>query len=183
MLGTNFKNKNGFSLVEIIVAVGLFTVVATVSIGAILSVFDANKRSQSSKTVVDTLNLALEDMARSIRFGTVYHCGSGGTLTEPENCTNGDDFIAVNFEGATIVYRKNGNTIQKSSNGGTGYSTITATNVVIQNLDFYVFGATDNPSIVQPYVIAVIKGYVGSKPTQQSVFSIQTVMSQRILDL
>lgn len=177
-----YKINNGFSLVEIIVATTLFTIVATISIGSILSIFDANKRSQSSKTVVDSLNFALEDMARIVRFGTDYHCGSMGTLSEPQNCSNGDDFIAVNFQGNTIAYRKNGNFIEKSLNGGP-FTATTPSSVIIQNLKFYTFGATEDPSTIQPYIVLVMKGYVGTKPTQQSVFSIQTVMSQRVLDI
>lgn len=183
MTKISIKNSYGFSLVEIMVAVALFTVVATISIGAIISIFDANNKSQTSKTVVDNLNIAVEDMARTIKFGTNYHCGSGGSLNTPQNCSTGGDFLAVSFNGSINVYRKNGNTIQKSTNGGTSYVPITAPEVIIENMTFYTFGATENPSVLQPYVVAVIKGYVGTKPTQQTNFSIQTTMSQRALDL
>lgn len=174
--------KKGFTLVEILVAVALFTVVATISAGALISVFDANNKSQTSKMVVDNLNIAIEDMARTIKFGAAYHCGSGGTLILPQNCSTGANFLALNFNGSTIVYRRNGNTIEKSTNGGTSYVPITEPSVVIQNLTFYTFG-TDTSDQLQPYVVIVIKGYVGTKPTQQTNFSIQTTVSQRTLDI
>ncbi len=177
------KRSFGFTLVEIIVAVSLFTLVATISIGAVLSIFDANKKSQTSKTVVDNLNLSIEDMARTVRFGTNYHCGSGGTLTSPQNCSVGDNFLAVNFNSSTVVFRLNNSRIERSTNGGTTYSPITASDVVIETLNFYVFGATDSPSLQQPYVLVLIRGYVGTKPTQQTKFTIETIMSQRALDI
>jgi hypothetical protein len=59
---------------------------------------------------------------------------------------------------------------------------VTSSDTVVEYLRFYVFNATESPSLEQPYVVAVIKGYVGNKPTTQSKFSIQTLMSQRILD-
>lgn len=178
----SIKNSYGFTLIEIMVAVTLFTVVATISMGALISIFDANNKSQTSKTVVDNLNIAIEDMVRTIRFGSHYHCGSSGSLTTPQNCPTGSDFLALNFNGFTNVYRKNGNTIEKSINGGSSYTPITEPSVVIQNLTFYVFG-TDTSDELQPYVVVVIKGYVGTKATTQTNFSIQTTISQRTLDL
>ncbi|KKQ76893.1 MAG: hypothetical protein A3A96_04495 [Candidatus Zambryskibacteria bacterium RIFCSPLOWO2_01_FULL_39_39] len=179
----------GFTLVEMLIAVGLFALVASISIGAILSIFDANNRSRSSKTVVDNLNLAVEDMTRVVRFGTNYHSCDDDDLDEPNNCNTeqDSDILAVTFEGNIIVYRLCGTTIKRSDNGeencsSTDMKAITSTDTVIEYLRFYVFGtnATDQ---FQPYVVAVIEGYVGSNSTRQSSFSIQTIMSQRALDI
>ena len=90
------KENKGFTLVEVLVAVALFTIIATISMGALVSIFDANKKSQTSKTVVDNLNLSIEDMIRTIRFGTNYHCGSSGNLNTSQNCSGGNNFFATN---------------------------------------------------------------------------------------
>jgi prepilin-type N-terminal cleavage/methylation domain-containing protein len=100
----NLKIKKGFTLVEMLIAVGLFTLIASISLGAILNIFDANRRNQSSKTVVDNLNFSIENMARTVRFGTNYHCGSTGDLATARNCSTGDNILAVNFESKTVVY-------------------------------------------------------------------------------
>lgn len=175
-------NEKGFTLVELLVAVSIFVVVAVFSMGAVISVFDANKKSQSTKTVVDNLNLSIENVARTVRFGSSYHCGSSGSFSSPQNCSSGDSLLAVTFNGSVLVYRLNGTTIQKSTNGGLSYTNITSPDTVVQYLSFYVFGSSTSDT-VQPYVVAVIKGYVGTKPTTQSIFSIETVMSQRTLDI
>jgi prepilin-type N-terminal cleavage/methylation domain-containing protein len=186
-----FKNR-GFTLVEMLIAVSLFVVVVTISMGALLSIFDANRNAQASKTVMDNLNLALENMARTIRFGTDYHCGNTGTISEPRDCTNnnnGSDFLAVSFDINDdgnldrIIYRKNGTAIQRSDNGGVSYSDITSSNMVVEELVFRVF-ATDNDDTDQPYVLVTLKGYAGVQGrSSKSEFSIQTVMSQRKLDI
>lgn len=179
------KLKKGFTLVELLIAVTLFTVIASFSIGAVLSIFDANRRAQSTKTVVDNLNLSIESMARNVRFGGSYYCGVNSNLTSTSNCPNGGDALSVTFNNARIIYRKFPSTgegsIQKSENGGTSYSDITSLDTKIQYLKFYVFN-TDNDG-EQPYVIVVMKGYVGNKATVQSSFTIQTLMSQRQLDI
>lgn len=185
-----FKKNAGFTLVEMLIAVALFVTVVAISIGAVLTVFDANRKAQASKTVVDNLNLSIENMARVVRFGSHYHCDTNinanfSNPPSPADCLNGGPLLAVNFKGNTIVYRLNGTAIERSDNGGSSYTAITAPETVIQHLRFYVDGANESPSLEQPYVVAVIKGYVGSagKPTAQSQFSIQTMMSQRELDI
>lgn len=183
-----FKKNAGFTLVEMLVAVSLFTVIVTISIGAILTVFDANRRAQGSKTVVDNLNLSIENMARVVRFGNNYHCNTNINATfsnppTPADCSNGGSLLAVSFKGVPIVYRLNGTALERSDNGGSTYKPITSTDTVIQHLTFRVFGAGDSPSTIQPYVLVVLKGYVGGKPTAQSNFTIETVMSQRALDI
>jgi type II secretory pathway pseudopilin PulG len=184
---TNFLNskQRGFTLVEMLIAVSLFIVIVTISLGALLSVFDANKKNQSSKTISDNLNFAIDDITRSVRFGTNYYCGISSGLTSVNNCSSGGSAVSATFESKRIIYSWGGtenSPIMKSSDGGLNYLAITAPEVKIQHLKFYVFGS-DSSDINQPYVIAVIKGYIGNKPTTRSVFSIQTLMSQRKLDI
>lgn len=177
--------KKGFTLVELLIAVSLFVVVAIISIGAILSVFDANKKAQSSKTVMDNLNLAIENMARTVRFGNNYYCGISSNLSSVNNCPSGGNSISVTFEGDRIIYSWNGtenDPIRKSEDGGLNYTNITAPEAKIEHLRFYVFGTTI-PDDNQPYIIAVIRGRVGNKSTNQTIFSIETSMSQRTLDI
>ncbi len=185
-----FKTKKGFTLVEMLIAVGLFTLIASISLGAILSIFDANRRSRSSKTVVDNLNLSIESMVRTIRFGNSYHGFGNGCddddLEDPQNCSVGGYGVATQFEGDTVVYRFCSTThdIRWSDDEESDCNDmipITSSDTVVEDAKFYVFN-TSTSDMEQPYVIAVIKGYVGNKPTVQSKFSIQTVMSQRIID-
>lgn len=171
---SKLKINKGFTLVEMLIAVSLFVVIAFISIGAILSIFDANKRAQSSKTVVDNLNLSIENMARTVRFGSNYNKVSDTELRVT--------FYDINLARTKIVaYRLNGTSIEVSDDGGS-FMAITSPETVIEYLRFYVSGSSPFDAN-QPYVLAVIKGYSGNKPTTQSKFSIQTLMSQRTLDI
>ena len=183
------NNKKGFTLVEMLVAVALFTLVASFSIGAGVSIFYANRKARSSKTVVDNLNLSLENISRIIRFSSNYYCG---VSANPESKYDGSncDAVSVKFidKGVTkrIVYSLYVNaqgrgTIQRSDNGGVSYTNITSPDTNIQQLKFYVFNTL--VADAQPYVVAVIKGYVGERSTSQSSFSIETAISQRVLDI
>jgi type II secretory pathway pseudopilin PulG len=178
-------NKRGFTLVEMLVAVSLFIIVVSISIGALLSILDANRKTRTSKTVVDNLNLSIEDMTRVVRFSTNYYCGVSNNLSEFRDCSNGGNAISVSSSGDRVVYSWAGtenDPIRKSENGGVTYTNITAPEVKIEHLRFYVLGS-DSSDVKQPYVVAVISGYVGSDATTKSTFSIQTLMSQRALDI
>ena len=67
------RNIRGFTLVEIMVAVSVFVLVMVISSGAIISVFNANQKSKNLRSAMDNLNLTMESMTRTIRFGTKYH--------------------------------------------------------------------------------------------------------------
>jgi prepilin-type N-terminal cleavage/methylation domain-containing protein len=176
-------SEKGFTLVEILVAISIFLIVMTISLGAVVSILDAGRKSKTLKAVVTNLNFSLEVMSREVKFGKNYHCGSGGTLTTPTPCPSGDTFISFeSSEGEQIVYKLNNARIQKSIDAGSTYQDITAPDVVIQDLKFYVLGANIGDGF-QPRVLISVRGYSGPKPSSQSSFVIQSTVSQRVLDL
>lgn len=83
----NLKPSQGFTLVEIIVATSIFTVVMLITIGALLSLNDASRKAQALRTVIDNLNFAIEDLNRKIRTGDSYRCYLDGVVvnTIPPN--------------------------------------------------------------------------------------------------
>ena len=104
------NNKTGFTLVEIIVALGLFTIVMFVATGALLSIVSVNKKAQAQQSAINNLNFALENMTRSLRTGYNYHCElsaqnqnggwidpvvwnvNGGDIS-PNDCGDGEEII------------------------------------------------------------------------------------------
>lgn len=184
--------KAGFTLLELMVAIGLFTVSVLIGSGALVGLFDANNKSQTTFSAIGNLNYAIESMIRDIRFADVYHCGSSGTLSQPNDiCPSGDDSLAVTKSGVTTMYRKNGTRIEKSSNGLAGpFVSVTGGDVVLEYVHFYVAGSApaSSPSgtvgrDIQPYVVLVVKGYSGSKSSSRTNFDIQTLISQKKIDL
>lgn len=84
----NYKNKNsGFTVIEIVIAVGLFTVVMIIGIGAVLRVNQIHKKTSDTRQAIDSMHFVLEDMSRNIRLGSFYNCrASVGGLGETEDC-------------------------------------------------------------------------------------------------
>lgn len=64
----------GFTLVEVMVSITLFTVVAVVGITAVLSAKSGYEKGQSLRTVTDSLMFVMEDISRTARLGNYYRC-------------------------------------------------------------------------------------------------------------
>ena len=172
--------EKGFTLIELMVAISIFIIVMTISMGSILSVFDANRKSRSLKTVLNNLNLAVESMAKEMRFGRNYHCGPGA-VTIPQNCPSGDTLMSfLSSDGVQITYRLSGQTIEKKI-GSDVYIAVTAPEIIIDDLVFYTLGAGSGDSL-QPKVLVKIKSRAGTGGSQSDL-TLQTLVSQRVLDL
>lgn len=149
--------------------------------GSIIGVFDANRKSEALKTVMDNLNLSVESMSREMRFGSVYNCGATAPLTSPLPCSSGGTAIAFRANnGAQIIYRLTGTSIDKSV-AGSSFTRVTAPEISISDLKFYVLGAAAGDG-EQPKVLIKIKGSAGTKAVDRTDFTLQTLVSQRILD-
>lgn len=175
-------SSRGFTIVEMLVSISLFTVVVLVAVGALTTVTTANKKVQSVRTVMDNLNFATESLARSLRAGQTYHCGTTGTLTDPNDCTSsGESSMAFQSEdGRTFVIRQNGTVLQKSTDGGSAFLDITSPDVEISNVQFFVSGATLGDSR-QPRVLFVVEGTAGIRDADKTDFRLQTTVTQRII--
>lgn len=183
------KSSKGFTLVELLVAVAIFSVVMLIATGALLTMVDANRKAQALKSVMNNLSFALESVSRTIRVGSAYHCGTGGAISSPQDCTSGSTYFA--FESATgdldssadqYVYRYLGNRVERSIDGGATFAPVTAPEVVIEDLRFYVVGSPLSDSL-QPKVVVTVKGYAGIATRVRSAFNLQTTITQRLLDI
>ena len=153
-----YSKNRGFTLVELIVAVGLFTVVMFIATGALLSVVALNKKAQAQQSAINNLNFALENMARSIRTGSNYHCdvnpidnrfiASSWQESSPQDCTNGGGQIVFESERGdggndnSWGFWLEGNSImaKKTKNGEHIVASITAPEIYIVGLRFFVTG-------------------------------------------
>ena len=69
----------GFTLIEMIVSLALFSVVITISVGALLVLIASNRQLQDEQAVLTNLSFALDSMTREIRTGSAYAVASWQT--------------------------------------------------------------------------------------------------------
>ena len=202
------KKIKGFSLVEILVVLGLFSAIATLSLGALFNVQSVNVRLQETQIILDNMNLSSQTIMRDIRFGAEFHCASPLPSTIPtvrKNCTfknsqGGTSLIfkpsdATNDLDRIAFYVQNG-VLYKGVYPYLGLATVlqmTSDDVTISSLIFYVDGAqtsdgsSDDANAIdyqQPIITIILSGVTRPVKTNTppSTFEIQTAISARELD-
>lgn len=158
----------GFTLIEIIVAIGIFTAVITMALATFLNISNIQRKAGALRAVNDNLNFALELMSREIRSGKSY-CASSCIPSSSFNFTNSQN------PPQEVVYRLNDNSIERSSDGGNSFLRLTSPEIKIDNLEF-IF-----PVGLQPRVTIVLNGSVSDPKIGELVLNIQTTISQRKL--
>lgn len=86
------SHSRAFTLVEMIVSLGIFAVVAVVALGALARIITANQKAQTLEAAMTNLNFGLDAMSRELRVGTDYECLSDvspNTVITPGTDVNG----------------------------------------------------------------------------------------------
>ena len=157
--------QKGFTLIEIIVAIGIFTAVITMALATFLNISNVQRKAGALRAVNDNLNFALEMMSREIRAGKNY-CA---------NLCSVSSFNLSNSQNENVVYRLNSSSIERSSDGGNTFLRLTSPEIKIDNLEF-IF-----PASIQPRVTIVLNGSVSDPKIGELILNIQTTISQRKL--
>lgn len=149
----------GFTLVEILVVLGLFSGIATLGLGSLFNAQAINRRLQETQSILDNINLSSQTITREIRFGSNFYAtsslplpGSPAPITR-RNClyslgipcsvlffTPADAF---NSRDRVAYYVATG-TLYKTTylwGGASSTEQMTADDVTISSLFFYLQGA------------------------------------------
>lgn len=194
--------KSGFSLVEMLVAIGVFMSVMTIAITSLISIINANKKAQSIKNTIDSVTFAVEDISRDMRTGTDYQCSQDGNFSGgKKDCPTGG--VAVRYinhsdpsKDVGVEYKYDSSTHELIRNKfDAGFSNRTThdflissdSNAKVSNMEFYVIGADDELNSVvaertQPRVIVTVSGLISTAGSSDvSSFNLQTSVSQRAI--
>ena len=155
----NSKNK-GFTLVEVMVAVGLFALVLSMSLGVITQVFSVNKKAQMMSVIMGDLSSSLELMTTQIRYGSDHKCEELAS----DSCVK---ISFTNYDGVSMEYFLKDELIWVSIDGEE--HEITSLDVAVKNLQF---------NILDSLIVIALKGEVGYG-VEKSEFNLQTSVSRR----
>lgn len=92
------QSQAGFSLIELIVSLGVFSVVVTTAVGALLMLVAANDQLQGEQSIMTNLSFALDSMTREIRTGTSFFCDERNSYNAAPSTNifrNGNDLDAI----------------------------------------------------------------------------------------
>jgi prepilin-type N-terminal cleavage/methylation domain-containing protein len=199
------SRRTGFTLVELLVAIALFSILVSVAAGGFVNALRAERQTAAIMAAQSNVGIALEEMAREMRTGYLF-CDDIGTVTptpsaacqptcivgtsapDPNapntyfwDCRNFLEYYNANGERVDyslingILYRSD------SAEDGGAAQAITGSNVSIRYLNFSIFGNIEgdhwNPRIT------VALGVTPDDPTiNWTTAQRQTTVSARQID-
>ncbi len=202
----------GFTLVEAMISIGLFTIIMVIGIGAILGVSATNRKTMTMRAVVDNLSFVMDDMARSVRLGDSIFCAQNSVVPNSAlditsggqpaaSCPDGGNILAFepywNYDLNTldnqVVYYISDvdgiGTIFKKPAESMDWNadpfipiTPPEIDIDVNKSGFWVTGAEDEAIPIQPKVTIVLVGTVRIG-NASTEFNLQTTVSQRLLDI
>ena len=198
--------KKGFTLVELLITVGLFVVIITIAVGGFTNAIRTERQVSSLIATQSNISLALEQMSRDIRTGYLFcHAPIPGTTTYSPSCDDSDSSDPVptictvdNSSGSPVwtcpaldFYYAEGNhvnyswaagALMESVNGNPPLS-ITGDTITVKYLQFRLFGQTEGDH--WPPRITIVIGVAPSSTdpaVENDVINLETTVSSRIID-
>lgn len=190
--------NRGFTLIEMIVSLGIFSIVVTTAVGAMLILISTNQQLQSQQNVMTNLSFALDTMTREIRTGHNYYCVNDNLLTGNHeelgsrvvDCPDGDRGVSF-FEGGNSLTRTIGSRVLYYYDrdeeslyrrlGDQPAQSIISSGLAITDAQFYVTGTATTNDRVQPTVTIFLAAQ--DRNDDSKTYYLQTTVTQRILDI
>jgi prepilin-type N-terminal cleavage/methylation domain-containing protein len=115
-------SKRGFTLVEMIVSLAIFSVVAVVALTALMSIMSANRKAQTLQSAITNLSYAMESLSREMRVGINYYCSTGTGFSQWNNMiavvpcpgVTGEVTNQSSADGAVIAFQSSNSAIDSS---------------------------------------------------------------------
>jgi len=175
------QNK-GFTLVELLVSISIFSLIVSAMSGAFVSTIRAQRKSVAFQQLLQQTSYLEEYMSRSIRMGKKDINGTCiGEKSNYEITRSGNGIEFMNYNGNCEEFYLSGLELRQNKNNVD--LALTSSNLIVENINIELSGnsQTDN---FQPRVTIFlkIKG-AGSKPEEQPEIKIQTTISQRNPDV
>lgn len=186
---STYQLPYGFTLIEIMVSISIFTIIMVTGVGALLSITRSYQVAKEESATLNAVHFALDSMVRDIRIGSSYYADEYAPLEGyTDEYQYGDDesyeltFRGINERG--VIYYKFDPSSEGSYLTRTQYvdgETNTASmltdfeGIELENALFRVVGSDPNDTI-QPSVFIYLRGV---DEESGSDFVLQTLVSQR----
>lgn len=201
------KTKNtGYTIIETMIAISIFLIVIMIGMGALLNTSLLHSKSQDMRSIMDNLSFVMDDMSRNLRTGYDYRCSNdtvssftSSNINIPLSCPNGNIIAFESASGDPLdnsnqwVYAIDNGKVQRSVGSGAAgtFIVLTPEEVVIKPYPYSYFKVTGaepptgtSPDTQQPLVtIRLVGNIVNKKDNISTPFSLQTSVSQRLLDI
>ena len=178
------KNK-GFTLIEILITVAIFSITIGAMSGIFSSVLRNQRRGLSNQELVNSASYNLEYISRILRMArkqtaALPSCLSQNGLNYEVNGAK-DSIKFLNYQGDCYRIYLQGTSIYQKKNTETELP-ITPANLKISFLKFNLSGQSDTDNLQPRVTIAFVIENITPKTEEKTGLRVQTSISQRELD-
>lgn len=184
MLSNFFKIKTkGFTLVEILVAMAIFLIIVSATVGIFTSALKGQRKALTTQEILNQTSYSLEYIGRAIRMAqkeaSAPTCLSQNGLNF-ELTRGGQGIKFRDYGGVCREFFLEGGQLKQLKSGAV--ENLTSNNFEITFFNLNLLGESELDDL-QPRVIVAftIKGK-GQKPEEKTEMKIQTTISQRNID-
>ncbi len=180
-------SKNGFLLIELLIAMTIFSTVVAIAVGSFINVLKTQRQVAALSAAQSNLGVVMEQMAREIRTGSFFCTDINGNPNPNNICgscaVSGNEEIcpALDFSNAggdNVKYYLNASgTLEKSINNAIPEE-ITGNDVTIQHLSFVLFGNTPG-SQWNPRITVAVGVHPNDVSVSGNVLNLETTVSAR----
>jgi prepilin-type N-terminal cleavage/methylation domain-containing protein len=167
-------HRKGFTIIELLVSIGLFSVVVSLGVGGFTSALRTQRQASSLIAANSNVSLAIEQIMREIRTGSRF-CSAG-----PCGAT---ELTFTNARNETVTYCFRDNAIERGTGGGgcgsLGFQKITADNIRVEHLQFYRSGTNAGDGL-QPRITIAIGVSSPEAGVSGGIINLQTTVSSRL---
>ncbi len=192
----------GFTLIEVLVSLSIFTMVVTMAVSVLLTMVDASSKARDVQSIMTNLAFTLDSMTREMRTGSDYYCqGGGGSSSLPTSGSTTNDCDASAAKRYAMSFNEGGGSITNSCSSkrisyrynptdlsverrlcSGSWQRVTSKDIVVDDLNFSVTGS-DSTDNITPIVTIYVKGHIPGVRGKDTNFSLQTTVSQHLLDI
>lgn len=170
--------KKGFTLIELIISFGIFMVVVSGLMSALISTVKLQRNIIDSQKMLDEVSYSLEYMTRAIRMakkdidGVCVNKGVNYSLS-------GNTITFLNSDNKCQSFRLNNNNIEVRISPDTAFLPLTSEAVTITQLSFSHAGSSWSSNGDDQTKVAIL---IKAKSRSDSIIKFQTTISQRRLN-
>lgn len=169
---TTRSSRAGFTFVELLVAIALFSIVVSIAVGGFVQALRTQRRVIALISANSNASLAIEQMAREIRTGTGFACVGAVNTCEEMKFTNADN-QEVTYRRSELSGPASGGILERGIAGS--FDRMTAENIDITYLSFTLLTSASYPERITIALGVSVK----TPGIEGGVTNIQTTVSAR----
>ncbi len=181
ILNKKYFNKQGFTLVELIVAIAVFLGVVAMASGIFIRSFRTQRLVTDMMAIQSNSSLALEQIMREIRFGYDFEICNSGRCNPAGGFGDSLKFTRIRGVAAVpVIYEwDQANFGVKRTEGTSPFSLLTASGVKVNKLSFYLFPRANISAPWRTSIFMNVGSWNNSSP--ENTVNLETTVSARIL--